>query len=89
MALFEELRNVRLEKLKLLEKEGINPYPSKTIRDYTLMQVIDNFDKLVAEKNIHLTGRIMAIRGQGALVFISLNDGTATFQGLLKKDEMA
>ena len=28
----------------------------------------------------------MSIRGQGAIVFITLNDGTATFQGLLKKD---
>jgi len=28
----------------------------------------------------------MSIRGQGAIVFITLNDGTALFQGLLKKD---
>ena len=33
-----------------------------------------------------IAGRIMSIRGQGAIVFITLNDGTGLFQGLLKKD---
>ena len=28
----------------------------------------------------------MSIRGQGAIIFVTLNDGTAHFQGLLKKD---
>ena len=28
----------------------------------------------------------MSIRGQGAIIFITLNDGTGVFQGLLKKD---
>ena len=28
----------------------------------------------------------MSIRGQGAIIFITLYDGTAHFQGLLKKD---
>ncbi len=30
----------------------------------------------------------MSIRGQGGLIFFNFNDGTGTFQGLLKKDEM-
>ena len=30
----------------------------------------------------------MAIRPQGGLLFFNINDGTALFQGLLKKDEM-
>jgi lysyl-tRNA synthetase class 2 len=89
MASFEEIRKVRIEKMNTLLKEGINPYPAKTAREYSLAEVIEGFDKLSAGKEITLAGRVMAIRGQGAIIFFNLNDGTATFQGLLKKDEMS
>jgi lysyl-tRNA synthetase class 2 len=38
------------------------------------------------KENKWIAGRIMSIRGQGAIIFITLNDGTGNFQGLLKKD---
>ena len=34
-----------------------------------------------------VAGRIRAIRGQGAIIFLDLDDGTGIFQVLLKKDE--
>jgi len=85
---FEELRNVRIEKIKLLEKAGMNPYPAVSQRDYYISEVIKDFENLSNEKDLHIVGRILAIRGQGGLVFININDGTGTFQGLFKKDEM-
>lgn len=85
---FEELRNIRIEKLKLLEKAGMNPYPAVSRRDYYISELINNFQELLDKKNIYIVGRILAIRGQGGLVFININDGTGTFQGLFKKDEM-
>lgn len=88
MSSFEELRSVRIEKLKLLEKSGINPYPATSKKDFNISDVIADFDNISKKGPISLVGRIMAVRGQGALVFININDGTATFQGLLKKDEM-
>ena len=88
MSSFEELRNTRIEKMKLLEKAGINPYPATAKKDYFVSEVINDFDKLSKKESISLVGRIMAIRGQGALVFLNINDGTGLFQGLLKKDEM-
>lgn len=88
MSSFEELRNIRIEKLKLLEKAGINPYPAKSQKDYSISEVIDGFEDIAKKESMHLVGRIMAIRGQGALIFININDGTGVFQGLLKKDEM-
>jgi lysyl-tRNA synthetase class 2 len=88
MASFFEIRNTRIEKLKLLQAKGLNPYPAKTAREYSLQTVIEKFDELSQLPQLVLAGRVMAIRGQGALVFFNLNDGTATFQGLLKKDEM-
>ncbi len=88
MSSFEELRNIRIEKLKLLEKAGMDPYPAVSKKDYFISEIISNFDEIEKKQSIYLVGRIMAIRGQGGLIFLNINDGTGTFQGLLKKDEM-
>lgn len=87
MSSLDEIREVRIKKLELLRKKGINPYPAESKRELALNEAIANFD--VLEKNSEIkwiAGRIMSIRGQGAIVFVTLNDGTASFQGLLKKD---
>lgn len=88
MASLEEIRNNRLEKLKTLKDKGINPYPAISNREYSLFQTINDFDELSKKESLTLAGRIMAIRSQGGLIFFNINDGTALFQGLLKKDEM-
>ncbi len=88
MSSFEELRNTRIEKLKILEKAGMNPYPATSKQEYSLAEVIEDFEKLAKKKPVSLVGRIMSIRGQGGLVFFNINDGSGLFQGLLKKDEM-
>ena len=88
MSAFDEIRNSRIEKLNTLKKEGINPFPAKTNRDFTLKEVVEKFDELLKKDSVCLAGRIMAIRGQGALIFFNLNDGTCDFQLLLKKYEM-
>jgi lysyl-tRNA synthetase class 2 len=88
MASLEEIRKVRIEKLNMLLAKGINPYPAKTAREYSLKEVVDNFEELSKKESIILVGRVMAVRGQGGLIFFNINDGTSLFQGLLKKDEM-
>ncbi len=88
MATLEELRQVRLDKIKILTENGINPFPNTSRQDYTLKQVVDDFQKLTTQKDLHLVGRVLAVRGQGAIVFVNFNDGTASFQALFKKDEM-
>jgi len=88
MSSFEELRNIRIEKLNKLAKAGMNPYPAVSKRDFSLQEVVEDFAKLEKKKEIYLAGRIMSIRGQGALIFFNINDGTGSFQVLLKKDEI-
>ena len=87
MASQEEIKDIRIEKLKKLEALGITPYPSTVPQDMTLGEVKDTFEALEKsgdEKSV--AGRIMAIRGQGAILFVVLYDGTAQFQIVLKKD---
>ncbi|MDE2188474.1 MAG: lysine--tRNA ligase [Patescibacteria group bacterium] len=89
MASIEELKKTRLTKLELLHKAGLNPYPARVPRDFSLDQVKQKFADL--EKNsklISLAGRIMAIRGQGAILFVVIDDGTSTFQAVFKKDSI-
>lgn len=84
MASIDEIRQGRLEKLKLLEKKGINPYPTTVNRDKTLSEASKDF---VDHERLQLAGRITAIRGQGKIIFFDFDDGTGKFQALLKKGE--
>jgi lysyl-tRNA synthetase class 2 len=87
MSSIDEIRDTRIDKLKLLKDKGINPYPAESKREISLKNAIEDFDELEKGKETKwIAGRIMSIRGQGAIVFITLNDGTGVFQGLLKKD---
>jgi len=84
MSSIDEIRDTRIKKLELLKKRGVDPYPALSKREITLKEAIENFDNFKDAKWI--AGRVMSVRGQGAIVFITLNDGTGFFQGLLKKD---
>lgn len=83
MASFEELRSTRIAKLSKLKEAGMDPYPAKVPQDHTLSQVKESFKD---GKTVSLVGRIMAIRGQGAILFAVLYDGTEKFQIVFKKD---
>lgn len=93
MASQEEIKEVRLAKLKKLESYGIEAYPVSVRKDYDLVNLREKFDTLVVPEEstdkpeISVVGRIVSMRGQGALVFADLFDGTATFQVIFKKDE--
>jgi lysyl-tRNA synthetase class 2 len=87
MSSIDEIKDARIKKLKLLRDKGLNPYPAESKREISLKDAVDNFGNLEKNKEIKwISGRIMSLRGQGAIIFITLNDGTASFQGLLKKD---
>lgn len=84
MASIDEIREARLAKLRELEKRGINPYPTTVNRDKTLLEATETFKE---GESLSLVGRIMAIRGQGKIVFFDFDDGTGKFQAFLKRGE--
>jgi len=87
MSSIDEIRDTRIEKLNLLKKKGVDPYPATSKRELTLREAINKFSEFEKEKKeMWLAGRIMSIRGQGAIVFVTMHDGTAHFQALFKKD---
>jgi lysyl-tRNA synthetase class 2 len=87
MSNIEDLRKVRLEKLRNLEKAGINPYPAEISRTHTNKEALDNFKKL-KNKKITLVGRIRSVREHGGSTFCHIEDGSTEIQIYLKKDKV-
>src|SRR3989344_5396142 len=87
MSSIDEIRDARLKKLELLKQKGVNPYATTSRRELSFQEAVDDFENLEKSKDAKwVAGRIMSIRGQGAIVFVTLFDGPASVQGLLKKD---
>ena len=89
MASLEEIRDERIKKLNALKRAGIDPYPVSTTIGFSLEEAVLQFNAIVKKKkSIVLGGRIKAIRGQGAIIFFDIFDGTGFIQGLIKKGEL-
>lgn len=88
MASIEELRAERLKKLQALETLGKSGYPSVSRRTHELSDVVRSFTKLSEEgTQVIVSGRVMSSRGQGALIFFDLYDGSAKLQAVIKLPE--
>lgn len=88
MASLEELRTERLKKLEALELLGIDAYPSASSRTHELHDVLDTFTLLESKQTtLIVNGRVMSSRGQGAISFIDLYDGSARVQIVIKLPE--
>lgn len=89
MASLEELRAARIQKIEKLTAAGMNPFTADSFRTHTIRDVIADFETLAADATaVTLAGRVMTLRGQGGLLFYNFTDGTGTFQGMVKKEEL-
>ena len=88
MASLSELRESRLKKLEALQQLGVSSYPSQSTRTHELHDVLSQFTLLEAEKKtVTVNGRVMTSRGQGAISFIDLYDGSSRMQVVIKLPE--
>ena len=88
MASIEELRKERLKKLEILKEKGINPYPAKTARTHSVGEVLEQFDAFADKESVVVSGRLIAVRGHGGLIFCDLYDGTGKIQGYLRVEDL-
>jgi len=83
----KEIIEFRKKKLDKIKAKKLNPYPSKSERDHTCAEVLDNQKPLIQKAtNVIVAGRLMAMRGHGKLVFADLVDQTGKLQVALKED---
>lgn len=88
--MIDEILEARRTKLAKMKEKGINPYPSKTYRDTSVADAISNFDELSSsKKSITIAGRILAIRDQGKLIFMDIDDGSARIQIVATENNVA
>ncbi len=89
MSSIDDIRRFRIEKLEALRERGIDPYPIESKRDATIQDVLSSWAKFSRKKGVTtLAGRVLAIRGQGGIIFFDIFDGTGKIQILLKKGEV-
>jgi lysyl-tRNA synthetase class 2 len=79
----EELRKIRLEKLKKIKKLGINPYAARCQKEETIAQALKMMGKKVA-----VAGRIMSRRGHGGIEFFDLQDESGKIQLVFKSEKV-
>lgn len=87
MSTLKELRQVRLDKIKQLQELGLNPYPANSQRTATTQQIVADFTDLEG-KSVTVAGRITAMRGHGALMFMDLKDVSGSLQLYIKQEHM-
>ena len=78
-----DVRSVRLHKIKDLRENGINPYPGRFERTHTLSETTVLTE---GDKDIRLAGRIMKKRDMGKITFLTIQDFSGQFQLVVTKD---
>jgi lysyl-tRNA synthetase class 2 len=80
----------RQAKLQAWRELGVDPYPAQTPEHLLIARARENGSHLSGEDRLEqetgVAGRIRALRGQGALFFVDLEDYTGKIQLLFKKD---
>lgn len=87
--MLEDIIKIRKQKLEELKKLGLDPYPEKVSRDFSIEKVLKNFKKLSSsKKEVFLVGRILAIREHKEIIFGDLEDMSGKIQLIFKKDPL-
>ena len=80
-----EYRNQRIENMKKLSELGFSSYKENFKRSGMLVDLLNNFE---LDNPVSACGRIITIRKMGKMAFAHINDGSAKFQIMVKKDQI-
>lgn len=79
----DNLRQVRLEKLKKIKALGIDPYPAKFVKEQSCSQA-----KEMEGEKVSVAGRLRGLRGHGGLLFADLVDESGKIQLFFSKKDI-
>jgi len=76
---FSELERARIEKLREMQENGFNPYPTRAEQTHTSQEAVDAFVESEASADdapirVTLAGRIRALRAMGKIAFAHIED---------------
>jgi len=75
---------IRLNKLKKIKGQGVNPYPEK----FNKLQSVAEVLKLETGKKVKTAGRLLTIREMGKICFCHILDSSGKMQIVLKQDDV-
>lgn len=79
-------RSARINKLTALRENGIDPYPSTSVRTKDIHSVLEDFSSLLdSETAISVAGRLRLLRRHGGSTFALLQDESGTIQLFFNK----
>ncbi len=82
-----DLRKIRIDKLKALQKENINPYPNIFKPTHKADEIKKDFNELEKQKvKIKVAGRLMLMRMHGKAGFSHIKDNTGMIQIYVRLD---
>jgi lysyl-tRNA synthetase, class II len=92
---YTQLELGRLEKIKRLREQGIEPYPHRTERTHTTLQALRAFERFEEEHEesqdplqLSVAGRIRSMRPMGKLTFAHIEDGVGRLQLFLRVNDL-
>jgi lysyl-tRNA synthetase, class II len=83
MSRLQDTKDQRIEKLEKLKKLGVNPFAHRFDKKHLISQ-----SRELLGDSTQTAGRVMSVRGHGALVFMDLVDETGKIQLILRKDNL-
>lgn len=85
--MLDELIGERKKKITALQEAGVSAYPISTKRTHAIGEVLAAFSKIQkSKKSVAIAGRVMALRDQGALMFLDIKDESGIIQAVVKSD---
>lgn len=85
--MLKDLIKARQKKLNNFVKTSVNPYPSRSARNFAIKEVLEKFNELSAKKNkIILAGRLISKREHGGSTFGNIKDDSGALQLYFKQD---
>ncbi|MBU1200840.1 lysine--tRNA ligase [Patescibacteria group bacterium] len=83
MSRLQDTKDQRLEKIEKLRKLGVNPFAHKFDKKHLISK-----SRELLGTSTQTAGRVMSVRGHGALIFMDLVDETGKIQLILRQDNL-
>jgi len=82
-----QVMKARLEKLMQIKEKKVNPFTYNYDREHYAKDIIEHFDQY-ENKEVSVTGRIMALRRMGKAAFAHIMDSSARIQIYVRMDDV-
>ena len=77
---------VRVEKVKAMRAQGIEPWPTFKEVSATCQEALDKFEKVPEKEEYALAGRVISVRLHGKTAFVTIQDMSGRIQVYIRQD---